>query len=102
MARRRLTIATPARYDGCARAARRFQRENFAVARRRGGGVPRARSTLRAVRAAARVGRAPRAAWRSSAREPLTIIDGAHNPAGARALAAALGDVVGGPPHGRR
>jgi dihydrofolate synthase/folylpolyglutamate synthase len=73
-----------------------FQRENFAVAVAaaeafRGRLHPaRVRDAALAVRTPGRLD--------VVADRPLTIVDGAHNPAGARALAAALADVVGGRP----
>jgi dihydrofolate synthase/folylpolyglutamate synthase len=71
-----------------------FQRENFAVA------VAAAEAfhgplDPQHVRAAAESVRTP-GRLEVIARDPLTIIDGAHNPAGAQALAAALPDVAEG------
>ncbi len=70
-----------------------FQRENFAVAVAaaeafRGPLDPaHVRDAAQAVRTPGRL--------EVVGHEPLTIRDGAHNPAGARALAAALGEIVG-------
>ena len=77
--------------------AARFQRRNFALAARGRRGLPR---RARRRRRAARGGRARacRAGSRSSASDPLTLYDGAHNPSGAAALAEALPEVLGGRP----
>ena len=73
-----------------------FQRRNFAVARGGGRGVPRgaARLRTRSPRAAAET-RVPGRLEVVSAERPLVLHDGAHNPAGAEALAAALPEVIG-------
>jgi dihydrofolate synthase/folylpolyglutamate synthase len=73
-----------------------FQRDNFAVA------VAAAEAyhgplDAAHIRDAAQAVRTP-GRLEVVARDPLTIFDGAHNPAGARALAAALGEVVEGRP----
>ena len=78
-----------------------FQRRNFALAR--------AAAEAFLGHARRRGGRAPPrprtpspAASRSSAQDPLTIFDGAHNPDGMRRLAAALREVLAGPAARRR
>jgi dihydrofolate synthase / folylpolyglutamate synthase len=76
------------------RAAGRFQRGNFAIAAAAAEaflGRPLDDAALAA--AAAETGIPGRV--EIVAREPLTVYDGAHNPAGARALAESLGDVLG-------
>jgi dihydrofolate synthase/folylpolyglutamate synthase len=73
-----------------------FQRENFAVAVAAAQALRGALDPDRVAAAALSV-RTP-GRLDVVAREPLTILDGAHNPAGARALAAALGDLVAGRP----
>ena len=59
----------------------------------RGAGVPRARSTPTRSAPRRRGDPRARAASRSSTSEPLTILDGAHNPGGMRALADSLTEV---------
>jgi dihydrofolate synthase/folylpolyglutamate synthase len=91
-----LTIATRARaYDGVRLRMRgAFQHENFAIALAAAEAFhgPLDPSLLRdAALAVATPGR-----LEIVATEPLTIIDGAHNPAGARALAASLGEITAG------
>ena len=74
---------------------RGYQRANFELAA--AAARPphrRADARRRGRRAASRA----RDGCRSSASDPLTIVDGAHNPAGMAALAAALPDVVGDRP----
>ncbi len=71
-----------------------FQRENFAVAVAAAEAFHGPLDPVH-VRAAAQSVRTP-GRLEVVARDPLTILDGAHNPAGARALAAALGDVTEG------
>ena len=63
---------------------------NFAVARARRRALGSARSTPRGASPTSRRGSPCPGACRSSASEPLTILDGAHNPSGVAALAAAL------------
>ena len=77
------------------RAAGGFQRAQLRAGRGRRRGVPRPALDPDAV--AARRGRDARspAASRSVADDPLTVYDGAHNPAGARALAESLDEVLG-------
>jgi dihydrofolate synthase/folylpolyglutamate synthase len=76
------------------RAAGRFQRGNFAIAAAAAEaflGRPLDRAALEAAAAETSIpGRVE-----IVAHEPLTVYDGAHNPAGARALAESLGDVLG-------
>ena len=91
-----LTIATPAgTYDGVRLRMRgAFQHDNFAVALAAAEAFygPLDPSLVRdAALAVATPGR-----LEIVATEPLTIIDGAHNPAGAGALAAALGEITAG------
>jgi dihydrofolate synthase / folylpolyglutamate synthase len=76
------------------RAAGRFQRGNFALAAAAAEaflGRPLEPGALAAAAAETTIpGRVE-----IVAREPLTVYDGAHNPAGARALAESLGEVLG-------
>jgi dihydrofolate synthase / folylpolyglutamate synthase len=73
-----------------------FQRDNFAVAVAAAEAyhgpldAARVKDAAQAVRTPGRL--------EVVGRDPLTIFDGAHNPAGARALATALGDVAEGRP----
>ena len=71
-----------------------FQRSNFAVARAAAGafsgGALDEAAVLRAASSLIVPGRFP-----VTAEDPLTIVDGAHNPSGVAALAAALRDAVG-------
>ena len=72
-----------------------FQRANFAVAREAAAAALHG-ELARGRRAHAPPPRSPSpGASRSSPRTPLTIFDGAHNPSGVAALAAALRDAVG-------
>jgi dihydrofolate synthase / folylpolyglutamate synthase len=75
-------------------AAGRFQRGNFAIAAAAAEaflGRPLDRTALAAAAAQTSIpGRVE-----IVSREPLTVYDGAHNPAGAHALAESLGDVLG-------
>ena len=76
------------------RAAGRFQRKNFAIAASAAEaflGRPLERAAL--ARAAAETAIPGRV--EIVARNPLTVYDGAHNPAGAHALAESLDDVLG-------
>ncbi len=73
-----------------------FQRRNFAVARRAAEaflGAPLDDSAVEAAAATRVPGR-----FEVVGHDPLTILDGAHNPAGVEALAAALADALGGRP----
>ena len=96
-AERHATLVRAPAHDGVAlRAPGGFQRRNFALAAGRRRGVPgprRARPRRRPPPRRPR--RRSRAGWRSSASDPLTVYDGAHNPAGARALAESLAEVFG-------
>ena len=75
---------------------RGYQRTNFEVADRRGRRPARPAGAGRAVRVAEVAARV-RVPGRLQVvdEDPLTILDGAHNPSGMAALAAALPDVVG-------
>jgi dihydrofolate synthase / folylpolyglutamate synthase len=76
------------------RAAGRFQRANFALASAAAEALLGRPLDVAAVeRAAAETTVAGRV--EIVGHEPLTVYDGAHNPAGARALAESLGDVMG-------
>ena len=90
-------------WAGPLRAAGQFQRRNFALAEAAAGAF------LEASRISAPMGPQSRTVAEIAAREiaipgrleaiaqsPLTLIDGAHNPEGARALAEALPEVTGG------
>ena len=85
---------------GALRAAGSFQRRNFALARTAaeaylsGAGV---RLREQAVRDAAASIEVP-GRLQVVERDPLTILDGAHNPAAVEALVEALGDALGGRP----
>jgi dihydrofolate synthase/folylpolyglutamate synthase len=68
-----------------------FQRRNFAVARTAAGALL-GRLDEASVRAAAAGVRVP-GRFEVIAEQPLTILDGAHNPGGMRALADSIGDV---------
>jgi dihydrofolate synthase/folylpolyglutamate synthase len=72
-----------------------FQRQNFAVAEAAAGAFLGSLDSAAVARAAAEVKVPGRLEIVSSA-GPLVLHDGAHNPAGAEALAAALPEVVGG------
>lgn len=76
-----------------------FQRGNFAVAVAAAEAFLAGRRALepQRVEAAARDVRVP-GRLEAIAREPLTLVDGAHNPAGATALADAVPGVAGGRP----
>jgi dihydrofolate synthase/folylpolyglutamate synthase len=94
--RARLIQAQPS-WDGGRLAARgAFQRANFSLARAAAGAFA-GRLDEAAVRAAAASVVVP-GRCEVVGREPLTILDGAHNPSGARALADALPEVVEGRP----
>jgi dihydrofolate synthase/folylpolyglutamate synthase len=85
------------------RARGAFQRANFALARaaaeayleQADGGMTDAPEHERALREAAEQTEVP-GRLQTIAGDPLTIIDGAHNPAAVDALAESLGEVVGG------
>jgi len=88
-------LVTPALDKGLSlRASGRFQRGNFALAAAAAEaflGRPLEPAALAAAAAETTIpGRVE-----IVAREPLTVYDGAHNPAGARALAESLGEVLG-------
>ncbi|MGH2716832.1 MAG: bifunctional folylpolyglutamate synthase/dihydrofolate synthase, partial [Thermoleophilaceae bacterium] len=72
----------------------RFQRGNFAIAAAAAEAFLARPLDRAALEAAARETSIP-GRVEIVAREPLTVYDGAHNPAGARALAESLGDVLG-------
>jgi dihydrofolate synthase/folylpolyglutamate synthase len=74
-----------------------FQRQNFAVAEAAAGAFLGSLDSAAVARAAAEV-RVPGRLEVVSADGPLVLYDGAHNPAGAEALAAALPEVVGSRP----
>jgi dihydrofolate synthase / folylpolyglutamate synthase len=76
------------------RAAGRFQRGNFAIAAAAAEAFLGRPLDPAALGAAARETTIP-GRVEIVAREPLTVYDGAHNPAGARALAESLDDVLG-------
>jgi dihydrofolate synthase/folylpolyglutamate synthase len=76
------------------RALGRFQRDNFALATAAAEAFLDVPLELEAVRAAARE-LSVRGRLEVVAREPMIILDGAHNPDGARALVDSLRDVVG-------
>jgi dihydrofolate synthase/folylpolyglutamate synthase len=76
------------------RAAGRFQRGNFAIAAAAAEAFLARPLDPAALAAAARETTIP-GRVEIVAREPLTVYDGAHNPAGARALAESLDDVLG-------
>jgi dihydrofolate synthase/folylpolyglutamate synthase len=87
-------VEAPADLDLPLRAAGRFQRRNFAIAAAAAEaflGRPVGRQALE--RAAAETTIPGRVEVVDD--EPLTVYDGAHNPAGARALAESLDDVFG-------
>jgi dihydrofolate synthase/folylpolyglutamate synthase len=84
--------ATPANLDMAARGA--FQRRNFALACAAAEAFLERRLDQAAVEAAAAETRIP-GRLEVVAERPLTLHDGAHNPAGAQALAAALPEVIG-------
>jgi dihydrofolate synthase / folylpolyglutamate synthase len=75
-------------------AAGRFQRGNFAIAAAAAEAFLGHPLDPAALHAAARETSIP-GRVEIVARDPLTVYDGAHNPAGARALADSLGDVLG-------
>jgi dihydrofolate synthase / folylpolyglutamate synthase len=87
-------VEAPADVGVPLRAAGRFQRRNFAIAAAAAEaflGRPVGREALERAAAETTVpGRVE-----VVRHEPLTVYDGAHNPAGARALAESLGDVLG-------
>jgi dihydrofolate synthase/folylpolyglutamate synthase len=94
---RRRRVTTP--WDGPLRAAGRFQRRNFALAVTAaeaflGDLGPAAVPNSPAIEEAARAVRIP-GRLEAIADAPLTLVDGAHNPDGARALAEAVPDVIG-------
>jgi dihydrofolate synthase/folylpolyglutamate synthase len=72
----------------------RFQRGNFAIAAAAAEAFLGRPLEAAALAAAARETSIP-GRVEIVARDPLTVYDGAHNPAGARALADSLGDVLG-------
>jgi dihydrofolate synthase / folylpolyglutamate synthase len=76
------------------RAAGRFQRGNFAIAAAAAEAFLGRPLDPAALEAAARETTIP-GRVEIVAHDPLTVYDGAHNPAGARALAESLGDVLG-------
>ena len=78
-----------------AQALGRFQRQNFAVARAAAEAFLGSLSSDAVAAAAAEV-RVPGRLELVSSGGPLVFYDGAHNPAGAEALAEALPDLVGG------
>lgn len=71
----------------------RFQQTNFAVARAAAGAHLGELDEERVIQTAARV-RVP-GRFQTVAHDPLTILDGAHNPSGVSALVTALGEAVG-------
>jgi dihydrofolate synthase / folylpolyglutamate synthase len=75
-------------------AAGRFQRGNFALAAAAAEAFLGRPLDLPSLEGAARETTIP-GRMEIVARDPLTVYDGAHNPAGARALAESLGDVMG-------
>ncbi len=79
--------------------ARRLPAPQLRARARRRRGVPRASSTAAAVAAAARRRARAGALAGRSASDPLTLLDGAHNPDGIEALAESLPEFVAG--HGR-
>jgi len=87
--------ATPATRDLELRAAGAFQRTNFALAAAAAAAFLDRPLDPAAVRSAAAETGVP-GRLEIVDRRPLTIHDGAHNPAGARALVAALGEVCEG------
>ena len=98
--RRRSRAAPAARVvraveTGADRAAARLPAHELRRRPRRRRGAPRRRSTRPAWPRPPRAWRS-RGACRSSPSDPLTLYDGAHNPSGIAALAAALPDVLGG------
>jgi len=96
-AHRARLVQAPPSWDGGPLAARgAFQRANFALARAAAEAFIGSLDEV-AVRAAAGSVVVP-GRCEVIGREPLTILDGAHNPSGARALAEALPEVVGGRP----
>jgi dihydrofolate synthase/folylpolyglutamate synthase len=76
------------------RASGRFQRGNFAIAAAAAEAFLGRPLDSAALEAAARETTIP-GRVEIVARDPLTVYDGAHNPAGAHALADSLGDVLG-------
>jgi dihydrofolate synthase/folylpolyglutamate synthase len=76
------------------RAPGRFQRGNFAIAAAAAEAFLGRPLDPAALRAAARETTIP-GRVEIVAHDPLTVYDGAHNPAGAHALAESLGDVLG-------
>ena len=90
---RRVVRAPPTPASSCRAGA--FQRRNFARRARRGRGADRPAGRGRGRRGRRARARA-RAASRSSPSDPLTILDGAHNPGGMAALADSLPHVDGG------
>jgi dihydrofolate synthase/folylpolyglutamate synthase len=73
-----------------------FQRKNFAVARAAAAALHGELDEAAVLRAASSVTVPGR--FEVTGEDPLTIIDGAHNPSGVAALAAALRDAVGSRP----
>ena len=96
---RPFTIETPGgAYTGIElRALGSFQRENFAAAVAAAEAFTGAALDVAAVRRAARELVLP-GRLEVVAEHPLVVLDGAHNPSGARALAESLPDVVGDRP----
>ena len=78
-----------------------FQRRNFALARGRRRGLPGRARRRRGRRGGGAEVRVP-GGCRSSASEPLTLLDGAHNPDGMAALAESLPELVARPRPRRR
>ena len=97
-----LVVAEPPAVEFGLAAAGSFQRENFALARTlaevylRGRGIePDARLVRDAAAGVSVPGR-----LQTISRHPLTVLDGAHNPAAVDALADSLSDLLGGHPAG--
>jgi dihydrofolate synthase/folylpolyglutamate synthase len=94
--RRADLVRAPAEAERPLRALGRFQRSNFALARTAAGAFMGGLDAGAVERAAADVEVPGR--MQVVGEDPLVIYDGAHNPAGAAALADALPEVVGGRP----
>src|SRR4051812_33827344 len=89
-------VRTPATAEEPLRALGAFQRQNFALARTAAEAFLGSLDERAVERAAAEVEIHGR--LQAVATDPLVLYDGAHNPAGAEALAAALPEVVGSRP----
>jgi dihydrofolate synthase / folylpolyglutamate synthase len=92
--RRARLVKAGADWGATLRAAGRFQRTNFAIAAAAAEAFLGSALDPAAVEAAA-AETAIRGRVEVVARDPLTVYDGAHNPAGARALGESLDDVLG-------